>query len=70
VALAQAAAKAECDGLMVLPPYAYQGDWRETETHLSSIIKATSLSCILYNNSIEYSTDIMPLQIKELADIR
>jgi 1-pyrroline-4-hydroxy-2-carboxylate deaminase len=25
--------KAGCDGLMVLPPYVYRGDWRETQAH-------------------------------------
>src|SRR6476646_3542460 len=29
VALAREAADAGCDGLMVLTPYVYQGDWRE-----------------------------------------
>src|ERR1700690_1542868 len=28
VGLAQAATDLGCDGLMVLPPYVYQGDWR------------------------------------------
>src|SRR5688572_18628709 len=30
ITLARAAEKAGCDGLMVLPPYVYLGDWRET----------------------------------------
>ena len=33
VALAREAARVGCEGLMVLPPYVYRGDWRETETH-------------------------------------
>jgi len=68
VALAKAAARAGCDGLMVLPPYVYRGDWRETETHFSSVLDATSLSCMLYNNPIAYGTDLSAEQIGELAD--
>ena len=57
VALAQAAETAGCDGLMVLPPYVYPGDWRETKRTYSAVIGATRLSCMLYNNPIAYGTD-------------
>ncbi len=67
VILAKAAADAGCEGLMVLPPYVYKGDWREMKAHVSAIIKATSLSCMLYNNPIAYGTDFLPTQIQELA---
>ena len=43
VALAQRAEAVGCDGLMVLPPYVYKGDWRETEAHFSAVIGATRL---------------------------
>lgn len=66
--LARAAEESGCDGLMILPPYVYQGDWRETKVHMSGLISATQLSCILYNNPIAYGTDFVPVQIKELAD--
>src|SRR5687768_718676 len=29
----RAAAEAGCSGLMVLPPYVYEGDWREMKQH-------------------------------------
>src|SRR5258707_6848366 len=48
--LARAAHAAGADGLMLLPPYVYRGDWRETEAHLSAVFRATPLSCMLYNN--------------------
>src|SRR5262250_2427718 len=32
-AVARAAAQIGCDGLMVLPPYLYQGNWREMKAH-------------------------------------
>jgi 4-hydroxy-tetrahydrodipicolinate synthase len=67
VALAQAAAKTGCDGLMVLPPYVYRGDWRETEAHFSAVIGATKLSCMLYNNPIAYGTDVSAEQMVHLA---
>jgi 4-hydroxy-tetrahydrodipicolinate synthase len=67
VRLAQAAAEAGCAGLMVLPPYVYKGDWRETEAHFRAVIQATPLSCMLYNNPIAYGTDVLPEQLAALA---
>src|SRR5438046_2335319 len=67
VSLAKAAADAGCDALMVLPPYVYQGDWREMKAHVASVFKATPLSCMLYNNPVAYGTDFLPEQIQELA---
>ncbi len=67
VAQAKAAADAGCDAFMVLPPYVYQGDWREMKTHVSAVFSATPLSCMLYNNPVAYGTDFVPEQIQELA---
>ena len=67
VALAKAAEQAGCSGLMVLPPYVYLGDWRETKAHVAAIFRATGLSCMLYNNPVSYGTDFVPEQIVELA---
>ena len=67
VAQAKASADAGCDALMVLPPYVYQGDWREMKAHVSAVFEATSLSCMLYNNPVAYGTDFLPEQIQELA---
>src|SRR6478609_421364 len=67
VALAKAAADQGCDGLMVLPPYVYQGDWREMKAHVTAVFRATPLSCMLYNNPVAYGTDFLPAQIAELA---
>jgi 4-hydroxy-tetrahydrodipicolinate synthase len=67
VALAKAAAELGCDGLMVLPPYVYKGDWREMKAHVAAVFRATRLSCMLYNNPIAYGTDFLPEQIQELA---
>jgi 1-pyrroline-4-hydroxy-2-carboxylate deaminase len=66
VRLAKEAHRVGVDGLMVLPPLVYRGDWRETRAHLSAIFQATPLSAMLYNNPIAYGTDILPEQIVEL----
>lgn len=67
VSLAKAATELGCDGLMVLPPYVYQGNWREMKTHVAAVLDATPLSCMLYNNPVAYGTDFLPEQIQELA---
>lgn len=68
VDLAKAAADAGCSGLMVLPPYVYSSDWREMKAHLQPVLRATRLSCMLYNNPVSYKTDFLPEQIAELAE--
>ena len=68
VELAKAAQDAGCSGLMVLPPYVYSSDWREMKAHVQPIIRATKLSCMLYNNPVSYKTDFLPPQIKQLAE--
>jgi len=67
--LAREAERAGCEGLMVLPPYVYRGDGRETEAHFSAVLLATSLPCMLYNNPIAYGTDILPPRIAALAEL-
>ena len=67
VAIAKTAAELGCDGLMVLPPYVCQGNWREMKTHVATVFEATPLSCMLYNNPVAYGTDFLPEQIRELA---
>jgi dihydrodipicolinate synthase/N-acetylneuraminate lyase len=64
--LAKEAHGAGVNGLMVLPPLVYRGDWRETDAHLSAIFQATPLTAMLYNNPVAYGTDILPEQIIEL----
>jgi 4-hydroxy-tetrahydrodipicolinate synthase len=67
VELACAAHEAGCSGLMILPPYVYQGDWRENKAHVTAILQATPLPGMLYNNPVAYGTDFLPEQIAELA---
>ena len=68
VSLAKMAADSGCDGLMVLPPYVYQGNWREMKAHVAAVFNATPLACMLYNNPVAYGTDFVPGQIQELAE--
>ena len=65
--LAKEAKAIGCGGLMVLPPYVYSTDWREMGAHVSAVIAATDLPCMLYNNPITYKTDFSPDQMAELA---
>jgi 1-pyrroline-4-hydroxy-2-carboxylate deaminase len=65
---ARAAAEVGCSGLMVLPPYVYRGDARETKAHFEAVVRATSLPCMLYNNPIAYGTDVLPDELAALAD--
>ena len=67
VELAREAEEAGAAGLMVLPPYVYRGDRRETREHFSAVFRVTALPCMLYNNPIAYGTDVLPDHLLELA---
>lgn len=67
VTLAKTAEDTGCRGLMVLPPYVYLGDWRETKAHVTAVLSATKLSSMLYNNPIAYKVDFIVEQVKELV---
>jgi len=67
IALAVAAEKAGCRGLMVLPPYLHKGPLREAIAHVAAVIRATPLPCMLYNNPPAYGTDFTAPVIAELA---
>jgi 1-pyrroline-4-hydroxy-2-carboxylate deaminase len=66
--LAELGREQGADGLMVLPPYVYKGDWRETRAHFEAVISETALPCMLYNNPIAYGTDVLPEQLLELVE--
>lgn len=68
VSLAKAAEQTGCSGLMILPPYVYQGDWQEMKTHVSAVLQQVPLPAMLYNNPVAYGTDFIPEQIHELAN--
>lgn len=68
VALARGAAAAGASGLLILPPYVYRPDARESVSHFNEVLGATSLPCMLYNNPSAYGTDVLPEQILRLAE--
>jgi 4-hydroxy-tetrahydrodipicolinate synthase len=43
------------------------GDERETRAHFETVIQATPLSCMLYNNPIAYGTDVRPDALRDLS---
>ena len=67
VELAQALFDAGVEGLMILPPYVYKGDWRESRAYIAAILKATPIEAMLYNNPIAYGTDFIPEYVADLA---
>lgn len=64
---AREAERLDAGGLMVLPPYIYRGDPRETDLHFDAILDAVSLPAMLYNNPVAYGTDVPPEQVLALA---
>jgi 1-pyrroline-4-hydroxy-2-carboxylate deaminase len=68
VALARASQAAGANGLLVLPPYVYRGDGRETVDHVETVLRATELPAMVYNNPAAYGVDLRPEQILELAE--
>ena len=66
--VAEAAAEAGCDGLMLLPPMRYASDRRETLSYLRRVAQASELPIMLYNNPVAYGTDLQPGDFAELAD--
>jgi 4-hydroxy-tetrahydrodipicolinate synthase len=64
---AREAERRDVGGLMVLPPYVYRGDPRETALHFAAVFEAVSLPAMLYNNPVVYGTDVPPDEILALA---
>lgn len=56
------------DGIMLLPPMRYKPDHRETVTYLKTIAKSTDLPIMIYNNPIDYKTEITLEIFEELAE--
>jgi 1-pyrroline-4-hydroxy-2-carboxylate deaminase len=46
------------DGLMLLPPMRYKTDRRETVTYFKAIANAVNLPIMIYNNPVDYKTEI------------
>ena len=56
-------------GLMLLPPMRYKSDHRETVQYFKAVATATDLPIILYNNPVDYKTEITLAMFDELTDV-
>lgn len=66
--LAEQAAAAGVDGLMVLPAMRYVSTPRETVAHFRAVAAASDLDIMIYNNPIAYGVDVTPAMLAEMAD--
>jgi len=66
-ALAEKAARAGADGLMVVPSTIYHTDARETAINLRAIAAAADLPVMIYSNRIAYRVDVTLDIMEELA---
>lgn len=57
-----------CNGLMLLPPMRYKCDHRETVTYFTTLANATGLPIMLYNNPVDYKTEITLNMLDELLN--
>ncbi len=56
-------------GLMLLPPMRYQCDQRELVEYFKAIAAETDLPIMLYNNPVDYKTEITLEAFDQLADV-
>jgi dihydrodipicolinate synthase/N-acetylneuraminate lyase len=66
---AKAAESWGANGLMLLPPMRYKSDHRETVAFLKSVAASTSLPVMIYNNPVDYKTEITLDMFEELAEL-
>src|SRR5687768_6773574 len=56
-------------GLMLLPPMRYKSDHRETVEYFKAIARSTSLPIMIYNNPIDYKTEITGDMFEDLVEM-
>ncbi|MEP6676167.1 MAG: dihydrodipicolinate synthase family protein [Ferruginibacter sp.] len=56
------------DGLMLLPAMRYKTDHRETVEYFKTIAASTDLPIMIYNNPVDYKTDVTPDMFADLVD--
>lgn len=66
--MAEAAAQAGADGLMVVPSPIYHTDERETIATMRAVAEAADLPIMIYSNRVAYNVDVTPQMMVELAD--
>jgi len=67
VLLARTAEQIGCKGLMVLPAYVHKGPREEHHAHVSAVMNAVRIPCMLYNNPFAYGVDFTTEWIDQLA---
>jgi dihydrodipicolinate synthase/N-acetylneuraminate lyase len=67
-ALAEKAARAGADGLMVVPSTIYHSNHKETVAALRAIAAAGNLPVMLYSNRLAYRVDVTTDMLEELAE--
>ena len=55
-------------GLMLLPPMRYKSDARETVAYFKAVANTTDLPIIIYNNPIDYKTEVTLDMFHELVN--
>jgi len=55
-------------GLMILPPMRYASDHRETVTYFKTIAASTDLPIMIYNNPVDYKTEVTLDMFEELIE--
>lgn len=66
--LAERAAKAGADGLMVVPSTIYHTNREETIANLKAVADASDLPIMVYSNRVAYRVDVTNDMLAELAD--
>ncbi|MEM8811692.1 MAG: dihydrodipicolinate synthase family protein [Pseudomonadota bacterium] len=66
--MAEKAARAGADGLMIVPSPIYHTDRNETVANLRAIAGAGDLPVMIYSNRVAYRVDVTPDIMEELAD--
>jgi 1-pyrroline-4-hydroxy-2-carboxylate deaminase len=56
------------EGLMMLPPMRYKTDHRETVTYFKTVADATDLPVMIYNNPVDYKTEVTLDMFEELLE--
>jgi 1-pyrroline-4-hydroxy-2-carboxylate deaminase len=56
-------------GLMLLPPMRYKTDHRETVTYFKAVANAVDLPIMIYNNPVDYKTEVTLDMFAELVDV-
>lgn len=55
-------------GIMILPPMRYKSDHQETVTYFKMVADSTSLPIMIYNNPVDYKTEITLEMFEEMID--